>query len=166
MFYWGIDESAPGTVMQNKKSETSAYPGEKMSPGQMLALAHEYKRIAQSLDKLEIKSRPIALAPFRFAAIHAIELYINAYLLFRGVEARELRKINHDLVRRQIWAHELGLVLRSKTIERIGQIMLNREYLSARYSVCHVKNGLDFTQLEMVMSELAKKVTMKICNGK
>lgn len=137
-----------------------------MSYGQMLSLAHEYRKIALTLDKLEVKKRPIALAPYRFAAVHAIELYINAFLMFKGYEAKALRGANHDFAKRQKWANELGLVLHSKTIARIDQIMLNREYLAARYSISHMKHGLDFAQLEIIMVELAKKVTAKICNGK
>ncbi len=143
-----------------------AYPGSEMSGGQMLALAHEYRRIAVSLDKLQLRNRPITVAPYRFAAIHSIELYLNSFLLFKGIEARAVRELNHDLVRRRELAHDLGLVLRKKTIERIDQIFLNREYLAARYSIAHMKRGLEFAQVEVVMQEIAGKVTKKICNQK
>jgi len=153
-------------VTADLNTEDTDYPGSEMSHGQMLALAHEYRRIALSLEKLAIRNRPIALAPYRFAAIHAIELYLNAFLLFKGHSPKSLRGISHDLKQRQEMAEALGLVLRSNTIDGIRQIMLNREYLAVRYSVSHMKQVLEFYQLERILAELAKKVTSRICNGK
>ena len=153
-------------MAESAQTTEQIYPGSNMSYGQMLALAHEYRRIALSLDRLQAKKRPMLIAPYRFAAIHAIELYFNAFLLFRGLSHVELRQSHHDLKQRQLLAHSNGLMLKATTVSRLEELMLNREYLSARYSIMGAKNALDFNSLERIMNELARKVNYKLCNSK
>jgi hypothetical protein len=153
-------------VASGVKESEMPYPGSETTHGQMLALAIEYRRIALSLDKLLAEQRPLVIAPYRFAAIHSIELYFNAYLLFKGFSHIELRRSQHDLKHRQLLAHTNGLVLKKKTILMLEQLMMKREYLTARYSISGSKHSLDFPSLERILNELAQKVTYRICNSK
>ena len=153
-------------MTESARKTEQTYPGSDMTYGRMLALAHEYRRIALSLDRLEADKRPLLIAPYRFAAIHAIELYFNAFLLFRGLSHVELRRSHHDLKQRQLLAHSNGLMLKATTVSRLEELMLNREYLSARYSITNLINALDFSSLELIMNELAAKVNYKLCNSK
>ena len=54
--------------------------------------------------------------PYRLLALHAIELYLNAYLLDRGYAAADVRRLQHDLAVRTERAVRAGLVLRVRTL--------------------------------------------------
>lgn len=59
----------------------SFYPGECATAPELLLLAVEYRRSAESLLTIGRSGVPLSWAPYRLVAIHTIELYLNAYLI-------------------------------------------------------------------------------------
>ncbi|RUW22188.1 hypothetical protein EOA38_31315, partial [Mesorhizobium sp. M1E.F.Ca.ET.041.01.1.1] len=76
--------------------EERKYPGELASPQQVHELAEEYRKAANHLLQLGRPGKPLTRAPFRLAAIHAIELYLTALLLHSGHNPNQIRKMHHD----------------------------------------------------------------------
>lgn len=113
---------------------SKSQPGEPASPLQMLSLADEYRRASDSLVERRRKQQPLSLAPFRLTAIHAIELYLTATLLAYGHQPQEIRGLGHDLSKRAALAQKRGLNLRKRTVEHLGALGANREYLVSRYA--------------------------------
>lgn len=110
----------------------SPYPGETAPPEAILDLAHAYYDAAILLFQYSAPfDRGLYHAPARLCAIHAIELYLNAFLRFRGDEPASVRARHHDLWDRD-FAKALGL--RKKTCSHLKWLCTNREYLSVRYA--------------------------------
>lgn len=61
-----------------------SYPGESSEPADIVALAHAYRRVAKLQLEACRRHDPMARAPFRLLALHAIELYLNALLRASG----------------------------------------------------------------------------------
>ena len=112
----------------------ASHPGEPASPQQILLLADVYRRASDNLHGQRRKGQPLSLAPFRLNAIHAIELYLTATLLARGHQPNEIRGLRHDLLKRAELAQKLGLNLRKRTVEHLGVLSANREYIVSRYA--------------------------------
>ncbi|MGB7285792.1 MAG: hypothetical protein WBC71_02570 [Salaquimonas sp.] len=138
------------------------YPGSQTTYGQMLALANEYRLTASALDELRKQNQRLSSAPYRFAAVHSIELHLNAFLLFCGQSATDLRRCYHDLEIRETCASEHGLVLRKKTRTLLRKINGNREYLVARYGVDQLDDMVSVLELQSVLNEISKKVTLAL----
>ncbi|MFO1014512.1 MAG: hypothetical protein U1E50_12195 [Caulobacteraceae bacterium] len=68
-------------------------------------------------------------------AIHALELYFNAYLRAAGHAAKDVRAQGHDLARRVELAQAAGLTLRRRTADHLVAMTRNRDYLAARYDL-------------------------------
>jgi hypothetical protein len=60
------------------------YPGSKATVEQIIDLAEWYKSAAESLFKGGKKGQVLSKAPARLCSIHAIEPYLNAFLLSKG----------------------------------------------------------------------------------
>jgi hypothetical protein len=60
------------------------YPGSNASAREILNLADAYRAAALSLFATGSRGRSPAAAPARLCAVHAIELYLNAYLRHAG----------------------------------------------------------------------------------
>jgi len=71
-------------------------------------------------------------APVRFLFAHAIELYLKAYLLLKGVKAKELRSrtLGHDLKLLMAKAVEKGLIVSQ---EHLAAVELANEAIRDRY---------------------------------
>lgn len=55
----------------------------------------------------------------RLCAIHAIELYLNGFLLSLGNDAKSIRSRQHNLADRSELALKRGLKLRKRTAEHL-----------------------------------------------
>src|SRR4051794_9547984 len=110
-----------------------AYPGALATAAQIRALAEEYRNAAIHLQKLGRRRKPLSLAPYRLAAIHAIELYLNAFLRHQGVEADKLRALGHHLGERAQLANQAGLDLSRRTVSHLQMLQDEREYVVTRY---------------------------------
>ncbi len=56
------------------EGQNFSYPGGVASPKELLALADEFKRIAELAREAGCKGHPLSRAPYRLLAIHAVEL--------------------------------------------------------------------------------------------
>jgi hypothetical protein len=142
--------------------EERRYPGELASPQQVQELAEEYRKAAKHLLQLGRPGKPLTRAPFRLAAIHAIELYLTALLLHRGHNAGDIRKMQHDLAERTDHAQRAGLRLRAKTARHLQSLSQNREYLVTRYGPELAATASQINRLTATLEEVAVKVTTLI----
>ncbi len=135
------------------------YPGGTATPQQILRLAEEYRKAAHSLLKQGHRRDPLSWAPYRLSAIHAIELFLNAYLLHMGHEASRVRGMKHDLAIRTELAITSGLQLRRRTATHLAAMAGNREYLVTRYGPEMTATVSQINRLTATLEELASKVS-------
>ncbi len=146
-----------------KTSEKSGtYPGELATPHAICRLANEYRQAAHVLLTLGRRGDPLSRAPYRFAAIHAIELYLNALLLHQGQEPGLVRGLQHNMAARTDMAIAGGLQLRKRTAAHLHAIAGNREYLVTRYGPEMTSTVSQVNRLTATLEEVANKVTAAI----
>ena len=138
------------------------YPGDEASPHQVLELADEYRRAAEGLRPLIRRGRRLSRAPFTLAAIHAIELYLNAYLRSHGLTSVALRALHHDLAKRTQRARTAGLCLRKKTCEHLFAVSEAREYVIMRYGPEVAGNETHLNRVQATLDEVADKVSKQL----
>lgn len=109
------------------------HPGDSATAEQIFLLAEEYAAAARALFGLGRKGQPLSRAPYRLAAIHAIELYLDADLIKQGLRVWRIRAFNHDLIARARVSSAFGLVLREGTLAHLDTLSREREYLVCRY---------------------------------
>ena len=149
--------------MSNKEPETSEsaddfYPGDLATAAQFPKLAQEYHRAAERLREAIKPQDAISTAPFRLSAIHAIELYLNALMRHSGVEAANIRGMQHNLSKRVQPVSELGLRLRKNTAAHLVSLTQKREYLVVRYGPEQTSKTSQINRMEATLNEIAKKV--------
>jgi hypothetical protein len=113
-------------------ADGSVYPGSEATANNIICLAEGYRRTAQRL----LEERPMAWrseAPGRLCGVHAIELYLNAFLLDRGLTPEEIRASGHDLGRKAGMTAAAGLTLKRRTARHLETMTEEREYLGLRY---------------------------------
>lgn len=132
------------------------YPGESATPRQIAALADEYRQAADALLKTGRRGVPLSRAPYRFVAIHAIELYLNALLLAGGCPSADLRRMHHDLTSRSALAVD-RLRLRKRTLAHLATLSETREYLTTRYAP-EATITSELNRLAATLAEVAGKV--------
>lgn len=132
------------------------YPGESATPRQVAALADEYRQAADALLKTGRRGVPLSRAPYRFVAIHAIELYLNALLLAGGCPTADLRRMHHDLTSRSALAVD-RLRLRKRTLAHLATLSETREYLTTRYAP-EATIVSELNRLSATLTEVAQKV--------
>ncbi|CDX60452.1 conserved hypothetical protein [Mesorhizobium plurifarium] len=142
--------------------EERKYPGELASAQQVHELAEEYRKGANLLLQLGRPGKALTRAPFRLAAIHAIELYLTALLLHRGHNPNQIRKMHHDLSARTEHTLAAGLRLRAKTAKHLQSLSQNREYLVTRYGPELAATASQINRLTATLEEVAAKVTALI----
>ncbi|MEM9581255.1 MAG: hypothetical protein AAF891_11260 [Pseudomonadota bacterium] len=134
--------------------ETEAhYPGETATAWQIFDLANAYEQSAITL----LKQREIGIdteSPARFCAIHAIELFLNAYLRSEGVAPQVIRKRMHDLSADDFCD---ALKLRRGTVAHLTALTQGREYLRARYAPDQAQNLSQITRLLATLGEVQQK---------
>lgn len=95
-------------------------------------------------------------------AIHAIELYLNVYLLHVGLKADEIRGMQHDLSARADLVVVKGLKLRKLTEAHLNNLAGNREYLVLRYDPGWKASASQINRLTATLDEIARKVAQKV----
>ena len=140
-------------------SEDMAYPGSEASAAEVCSLAAEYRLAAQSLLRSARKGKPLSRAPSRLCAIHAIELYLNAFFLHFGESPEQVRSRQHNLAERAQAALERGLILRKKTAEHLARMTRDREYLATRYGPELATSLSEVNRLMATLDEVGSKVT-------
>lgn len=144
--------------------EVQRYPGEAATPAELVRLADQYLVAARTLREIGRRGDPLSRAPYRLNAIHAIELYLNAYLLGAGHPAKDLRRHHHDLGARTDLALEAGLHLRKRTAAHLRSLSETREYLVSRYDPA-ISSASQLNRLEATLDEIAKKVALSVQNA-
>lgn len=128
------------------------------TPKELVELAQSFVAASETYLALKGKTDPLAQAPYRFNAIHAIELYLTAYLQLNKHEPEEIRDLQHDLKERTARATKAGLVLRKRTISHLGKMTSTREYVETRYHPAALKKLSQPTQLLATLKEVREKV--------
>lgn len=149
------------------KEAAHSYPGALASPSEVFRLAAEYHEAAQLLATRGRKGQPISRAPYRLTAIHAVELYLNAFLLHSGLEHGHIRGLQHDLAARTDLALKYGLQLRKRTATHLRTMAAAREYLVSRYGPELSSSLSQLNRLSATVTEVAGKVGPVIsdCEG-
>jgi hypothetical protein len=136
------------------------YPGDLATAQDVRLLADQYRQAAHLLRPMGRSKHPLSRAPFRLTAIHAIELYLNALLLHRGIDPRQIRGMQHDLARRTEIANSSGLRLRVRTAAHLEAVAVQREYLVTRYGPELAGTASQINRLAATLEEVARKVTL------
>lgn len=142
----------------------SIYPGDAATPLVLKLLADEYRQAALFLIERVGKRKPLSRAPARMTAIHAIELYLSAYLLRSGYTHVQIRGLQHDFERRAEQASASGLRLRKRTVEHIKSLNGTREYIATRYAPELAKSWSQLNRLTATLEEVATKVSTSIAS--
>ncbi len=139
-------------------TEQPAYPGSEATVEQFVGLADEYLAAAHSLLSQVSRKNSLSSAPARLCAIHAVEMYLNAFLIFHGSDHRQVRGFRHDLAQRAVMATEKGLRLRVKTQAHLLKIHDQREYLVVRYGPEQAGGLSGLNRMFATLNEISTKV--------
>lgn len=137
------------------------YPGDGATAEQIVILAIEYDRAAEFLWRAGRRREPLSWAPYRTAALHAVELYLNAFLVSVGHSNASVRGCRHDFGSRARLAVEAGLQLTKRTQAHLGKVQEIREYLFSRYEPGTYETS-PLNRLRATQLEVASKVTLTI----
>ncbi|MDG2534572.1 hypothetical protein P6144_13000 [Sphingomonas sp. HITSZ_GF] len=137
--------------------EGKLYPGATATAEQVAMLAQEYKLAAENLLASGRRGGLLSTCPYRLVAIHAIELYLNAYLLAAGHSSTKVRGLQHDLSSRTTLAVEARLCLRKRTFLHLQALSNTREYLITRYDPA-LSTASHLNRLGATLDEVAEKV--------
>ena len=149
-------------VASRTRTPAHSYPGEHSSPSDLRKLADEFKRAAEALQTIGRSGRAMSYAPYRIAALHAVELYLNALLLHEGVAAKRLRGNGHDCALRARSAATFGLKLDERTLGHLQAMAGDREYLVARYAPEHCGQLTAITRVAATLRQVAERTTALI----
>ena len=131
-------------------------PGSEASVEGIIDLAAAYHATAAEL----FGARPAnaSRAPARLCSIHAIELYLNAFLRFRGVPPDRIRAHPHDLSELSASARGGVFQLRKKTARHLIDVTAKREYPVVRYAPEQTAELSEISRLTATLEEISKKV--------
>jgi hypothetical protein len=132
-----------------------ADPGKAAGVRGILNLAKHYQDAASKLG--EGSSKPNQ-APQRLLALHAMELYLNAFLLAKGVNPTTISSFQHDLGERVRMASEAGLVLRKRTMAHLATLSASSEYHVIRYAPELMSTLPQVNRVMATVDELSRKV--------
>ncbi|WP_244425752.1 hypothetical protein [Rhizobium etli] len=134
---------------------SNEYSGSNANPLEVLDLANAYFLASKCLFSEGQKQVALSMAPARMCAIHAIELYLNAFLRHEGVAPEEIRKRMHNLVDSRFVAK---LQLRKKTALHLQAMTAKREYFISRYAPEQAREHSELTRLAATLLEVMEKV--------
>lgn len=143
-------------------AEVKPYPGSQATIGQFVGLADEYCVAAYSLLSQSNRMSPSSSAPARLCAIHSVEMYLNAFLIFHGMTPAEVRGLQHNLAERAAAAARNSLGLRSRTQAHLLRIHDQREYLVVRYGPEQVQGLSELNRMFATLKEVSTKVRSAI----
>jgi len=125
--------------------------------GELLRLAEAYRMAARSLIVAEAADAA-ATAPARFCALHALELYLDAFLRALGESPCRLKAHAHNLGMRAALAIARGLPLRRKTALHLVALTSGRGHLATRYGPVRPAAKCELNRLAATLEEVAAKV--------
>lgn len=139
-----------------------SYPAVDASPLDLCRLADAYRAAAVAAADAVDHAAPHATAPVRLLALHAIELYLTAFLVSRGSTGADARRLGHDLRARADLAASAGLVLRRRTVDHLAEVGRDREYLALRYGPERLPRPFHANRLVSTLGEVAAKVSAAV----
>ncbi|MBX4940099.1 hypothetical protein [Rhizobium binae] len=134
---------------------SNEYPGSNANALEVLDLANAYFLASKCLFSESHRHVALPMAPARMCAIHAIELYLNAFLRHEGVAPEEIRKRMHNLVDQRFVAK---LQLRKKTALHLQAMTAKREYFISRYAPEQAREHTELNRLAATLVEVMVKV--------
>jgi len=147
----------------NQMAPVAAYPGDQANVDEVLALADQYARCARHLYNGLNAAKPLQVAPARFCAMHALELYRNALARSLGERNADVRSRVHNLYDP---VHVAVLRLRKATAKHLYDLSERREYLIARYGPECTDQHLPMDTLLSTLNEVSEKVSKFIAATK
>jgi len=137
----------------------AAYPGDTASIHEILGLASQYRMAAILLGERSPRGQPLSHIPRRFLALHSIELYLNVFLLAKGIlDPASVRGLQHNIGERSRMASDAGLNLRKRTAEHLETLTSKREYLITRYGPEMTAALSQVNRVMATLEELSQKV--------
>ena len=133
-------------------------PGARSTPDLVAELARDYHAAALRLKATTRPGDYASQAPACLCAMQATELFLNAFLMTKGLQPEVLRSLQHDFSRRCLFAVTAGLKLRQKTQEILNMLDDQRGYLITRHGPEQFSELSDINQLFDTMEEVAAQV--------
>jgi hypothetical protein len=131
------------------------YQDTSITAEQTLVLSRQFEEAAMAYPKA---AKGLAWSPYRWMAIHALELSFNALLLHNCLDAKEVRGMQHDLLARLNLATSFGLKLRQRTAQHIAVLTETREYVLHRYVPAKSLTSSQLNRVFATTHEVGKKV--------
>jgi hypothetical protein len=141
--------------MKDFPEGSERYPGSDARPDEILDLAAAYAEAAKALFDTAEKGGALSYAPARLCAIHAIELFLNAFLRSRGERPERIRGRLHNLANENFCN---ALRLRKKTAKHLIDMTDRREYLISRYAPELTSQHTELNRLQATLNEISTKV--------
>lgn len=144
--------------------KVNPYPGATATSQETVDLAAAFRASAATLlaAKANHKHASFDLSPFRLCALHAIELYLRAFLLAQGYQCETIRAMHHNVAEHAALAEKNGLVLRRKTANHLAALVQNREYLVSRYETDEQRALSQLNRLLATLNEVSTKVSKQL----
>jgi hypothetical protein len=139
--------------------QTSNYPGHQAHVDEIIELANAYYAAALDLFKSNQSQSQLSYAPARLCSIHAIELYLNAFLRYHGVPPEEIRGRMHNLADPKFVT---VLKLKKKTATHLAAMTEKREYLISRYAPELACQHTELNRLTATLVEVMTKVSQHL----
>jgi hypothetical protein len=146
----------------NVSVSSSRHSSFNASAQEIMRLAEAYHRSGLALIEAGRGGDAVGRAPGRYCAIHAIELYLDAFLRAAGETPCRLRVHGHDLGRRAALAIGRGLDLRRKTALHLVQMSRQRDHLVVRYGPECLDAVCEINRLVASLTEIARKVRASV----
>src|SRR5688500_16200658 len=119
--------------------------------------AVSYLRAAQALQPLQLGTTH-PHSPVEFLYYHSIELFLQAYLVLKGATVKELKSLNHGVVKIAEECASKGLALDAMDREVIGLIEHQGNLFKARYLKTGYFQRASFTDLDRVTEHIMGEV--------
>jgi len=132
-----------------------AFPSSAADVQGVLNLAMQYQDATIKLGEPSPKPSQV---PRHLLALHATELYLNAFLLAKGVAPTTIRGFRHDLGERARIASEAGLVLRKRTVAHLATLSASNDYHVIRYASELLSPLSQMNRVMATLDELSRKV--------
>ena len=145
-------------MKDNSKDEPQTdaiYPGDTAEALEIIDLAEAYRMAAETLFEHGQKGQRLTYAPARFCAIHATELYLNAFLRHQGEQNCDIRARRHNIDDSEFVK---TLKLRKKTGQHLTEMTERREYLISRYAPDLASQHTELNRLQATLKEVSEKM--------
>ncbi|MEO1701318.1 MAG: hypothetical protein AAFR71_04630 [Pseudomonadota bacterium] len=152
-------------MMKSVSNNVETPPLDQTEPRALISLADHYRTAADHLYEARVGKGLASMAPIRLCALHAIELYLSAYVVASGFPAKPLRACGHDLALRATYAKGAGLNLRARTFDHLAELTESREYLLSRYAPSLISSTSQINRLLATLKEVSQNVTEHIGCG-